>query len=140
MNRLELAGMVVIDDTYNANPLSMKLGLDTLSSMAGQGERRLAILGGMAEMGEECRFYHEELGAYARNRTDVLIGVGELARLYSPDHWFDNSDACADGIEQLLRFDDHVLVKGSASARMSRVVTKLREISEKRQAHVPALV
>ena len=140
LNRLELAGMVVIDDTYNANPLSMKLGLDTLSRMAGQGERRLAILGGMAEMGDECRLYHEELGAYARSRTDVLIGVGELSRHYAPDHWFDNSDACADGIEQLLRFDDHVLVKGSASARMSRVVTKLREISERRQERVTALV
>lgn len=137
LNRLELAGMVVIDDTYNANPLSMKLGLDTLASMAGQGQRRLAILGGMAEMGEESRRYHEELGDYARSRADLLIGVGELSRHYSPDHWFDSSDACADGIEKLLRCDDCVLVKGSASARMSRVVTKLREIAEQRQQSVP---
>lgn len=140
LNRLELGGMVVIDDTYNANPLSMKLGLDTLASMAGQGERRLAILGGMAEMGEESRRYHEELGDYARGRADLLIGVGELSRHYSPDHWFDSSDACADGIEKLLRCDDCVLVKGSASARMSRVVTKLREIAEQRQQNVPLLV
>lgn len=137
LNRLKLAGMVVIDDTYNANPLSMKLGLDTLASMPGQGERRLAILGGMAEMGEESLRYHEELGAYARSRADLLIGVGELSRLYAPDYWFASSDACADGIEKLLRYDDHVLVKGSASAQMSRVVTKLREIAEQRHQSLP---
>jgi len=140
LNRLELAGMLVIDDTYNANPLSMKLGLDTLASTAGQGQRRLAILGSMSEMGEESRRYHEELGDYARSRADLLIGVGELSRHYAPDHWFDSSDACANEIEKLLRCDDCVLVKGSASARMSRVVTKLREIAEQRQQSVPLLV
>ena len=139
LNRLELAGMVVIDDTYNANPLSMKLGLDTLASTAGQGQRRLAILGGMSEMGEESRRYHEELGDYARSRADLLIGVGELSRHYSPDHWFDSSDACANGIEKLIHGDDCVLVKGSASTRMSRVVTKLREIAEQRKQSVPLL-
>lgn len=133
LNRLELGRMVVIDDTYNANPLSMKLGLDTLASMAGQGHRRLAILGGMAEMGKDSNQYHEDLGDYARSRADLLVGVGELSRHYAPDHWFESSDACADEIEKLLRHDDYILVKGSASARMSRVVTKLREIATKRQ-------
>ncbi len=139
LNRVELGGMVVIDDTYNANPLSMKLGLDTLASTVGQGQRRVAILGGMSEMGEDSSRYHEDLGIYARSRADLLIGVGELSRHYSPDHWFESSDACVDGIEKLLRSDDCVLVKGSASARMSRVVTKLRQITEPRQQSVPLL-
>lgn len=134
LNRLELAGMTVIDDTYNANPLSMKLGLDTLAETARPEQRRMAILGGMSELGEESPRYHEEVGAYARSRADVLIGVGDLSKHYDPDHWFDSSDACAHGIESLLRLDDCLLVKGSASARMERVVTRLREIAENRHS------
>ena len=134
LNRLELAGMTVIDDTYNANPLSVKLGLDTLAQAAGSAHRRLAILGVMAELGEEGPRYHEEVGAYARSRADILIGVGELAKYYSPDFWFDTSDACAGHVESLVRVDDCLLVKGSASARMGRVVERLREIAEKRQS------
>lgn len=133
LNRLDLAGMTVIDDTYNANPLSMELGLDTLTQVAKPEKRRLAILGDMGEMGEEGPRYHEEVGAYARRRADVLIGVGNLSKHYNPDHWFDNSDACAAEIENLVHADDYLLVKGSASARMGRVVTKLREIAEKHQ-------
>ena len=133
LNRLEFVGVTVIDDSYNANPLSMKLGLDTLVQTARSGQRRMAILGGMGELGDEAPRYHEEVGAYARSRVDVLVGVGDLSKHYDPDHWFDSSDECADGIESLLRFDDCLLVKGSASARMWQVVNKLREIAEKRQ-------
>ena len=132
LNRLEFPGMTIIDDTYNANPLSMQLGLDTLVETAAPGYRRLAVLGHMSELGNEAARLHQDVGAYARSSVDVLIGVGELSRHYDPDHWFDSSDACAAQIEGLLRFDDCLLVKGSASARMWRVVERLREIAEKR--------
>jgi len=124
LNLLKLPSMTIIDDTYNANPLSMKLGLDTLAATAASG-RRLAVLGAMGELGEEAARYHEEVGAYARSRVDVLIGVGDLARHYSPDHWFDTSDACAERIGGLVREGDYLLVKGSASARMKQIVEKL---------------
>lgn len=137
LTRLELAGMTVIDDTYNANPMSMKLGLDTLAQLAKPEQRRLAILGAMSELGEDGQSYHEELGAYARSRSDVLIGVGDLAKHYRPDFWFDNSDACADGIDRLVRVGDCMLVKGSASIRMKRVVNRLQETAEKRQTVAP---
>ena len=132
LNRLELAGMTVIDDSYNANPMSMELGLDTLAKTTKPPHRRLAVLGFMAELGAEGPRYHEDVGAYARSRTDILIGVGELSKLYKPDHWFDSSEACADAIENLLRIDDCVLVKGSHSARMELVVKSLRRIAERR--------
>jgi UDP-N-acetylmuramoyl-tripeptide--D-alanyl-D-alanine ligase len=132
LNRLDLPGMTVIDDTYNANPLSMHLGLDTLAEIAEPGQRRVAILGHMSELGDEAARYHQELGAYARTRADVLVGVGELSRHYASDAWFDSSDACADQIESVICFGDWVLVKGSASARMRSVVEKLREIAQKR--------
>ena len=133
LNRLDLAGMTVIDDSYNANPMSMELGLDTLDKTATPSHRRLAVLGFMAELGAEGPLYHAQVGAYARSRTDLLIGVGELSKLYKPDHWFDSSEACADAIENLLCMNDCVLVKGSHSARMELVVKQLRKIAERRQ-------
>lgn len=133
LNRLELAGMTVIDDTWNANPMSMKLGLDTLAEIAGPEQRRLAILGDMFELGEEAPRYHEDVGVYARSRADVLIGVGELSRHYSPDVWYDSIEACADGIEGLVRVGDCILVKGSHSTRMWKAVAKLRETAPKRE-------
>jgi UDP-N-acetylmuramoyl-tripeptide--D-alanyl-D-alanine ligase len=133
LHLIELPGMTIIDDTYNANPLSMQLGLDTLMERAPIGCRRLAILGHMGELGDEAVRYHEDLGDYARNRADVLIGVGELSRHYAPDRWFASSEACVAHIESFVQPDDCLLVKGSASACMWNVVDKLREVAQRRQ-------
>jgi UDP-N-acetylmuramoyl-tripeptide--D-alanyl-D-alanine ligase len=130
LNCLEFDTMTVIDDSYNANPLSMKLGLDTLAETASPTGRRLAVLGYMAELGEGAPAYHREIGDYARNKADLLIGVGELARNYNPDHWYESSAACSRDIERLLRTGDCVLVKGSASAGMKTVAERLVEIAE----------
>ena len=110
--------MTVIDDSWNANPMSMKLGLDVLAELSQPGQRPVAILGHMAELGDEGARYHEEVGIYARTRADLVIGVGELSRLYKPDLWFDNIDACAAQIEALLHRGDLLLVKGSHSSRL----------------------
>jgi UDP-N-acetylmuramoyl-tripeptide--D-alanyl-D-alanine ligase len=80
LNQLCLEGLTVIDDSYNVNPLSMKLGLDTLAETAHAGSRRVAVLGYVAELGDECVRYHCEIGTYARKAADVVIGVGELSR------------------------------------------------------------
>jgi UDP-N-acetylmuramoyl-tripeptide--D-alanyl-D-alanine ligase len=129
LTTFEAAGISVIDDSYNANPLSMRLGLDTLVDTTRPGQRRVAVLGGMAELGDDSTSYHEEIGAYARTRADVVIGVGDLAKAYSPDHWFADSRACAEEILSILYSGDHVLIKGSGSARMKTVVAKLRNLS-----------
>ena len=126
LNMIESEGLTIIDDSYNANPLSMKYGLDVLSRTAKAGTRRVAVLGFMAELGNEGPQYHKEIGAYARGRVDLLIGIGELARHYGADQWFENSQTCADCISSLLRPGDCVLVKGSSSARTREIVEKLR--------------
>ena len=82
LQRLTLNGIRVIDDSYNANPASMRLGLDTLATEAHAGERRVAILGTMAELGDRSAAYHAEIGRYARARADFVIGVGEQAHHY----------------------------------------------------------
>jgi UDP-N-acetylmuramoyl-tripeptide--D-alanyl-D-alanine ligase len=138
LNSLKLAGLTVLDDSYNANPLSMQFGLDTLAETAEPGHRRIAILGFMAELGDESVKYHEEVGAYARSRADIVLGVGELAKHYYPDYWFDSSDACADQLEELLRADDCLLVKGSYSAHMDRIVKRLRALAAKHSDALPS--
>jgi UDP-N-acetylmuramoyl-tripeptide--D-alanyl-D-alanine ligase len=127
LNRIEIEGLTIIDDTYNANPLSMRLGLDTLAGSVEPGRRRVAILGGMGELGDDSLKYHEETGIYARSCADLLIGVGDLGRHYLPDHWFVDSGACANEVGSLLRTGDCVFVKGSASVRMAKVVAELQK-------------
>lgn len=90
------------------------------------GQRRVAILGATGELGDDAPTYHQQIGAYARSRADILLAVGDLARDYRGDRWFPTSDACAEGIDTIVRPGDCVFVKGSASAHMSRVVEKLR--------------
>ena len=77
--RIELpGGIVVVDDCYNANPMSMRAALDDLAETA--AGRRVAVLGDMRELGPDERRYHAELGVQAREAgVDLLVTVGELA-------------------------------------------------------------
>lgn len=132
LNEHRFAGMTVIDDTWNANPMSMQLALDTLAALeVATPSRRVALLGWMAELGEDAERYHQELGAYARNRVDLLIGVGELSRKYQPDFWFESSDACVLQLRDIVRAGDCLLVKGSHSAGMEKVAAELQVIARK---------
>lgn len=127
LNLLEAGGLTIIDDSYNANPLSMRLGLDTLAAITPAGGRRVAVLGTMGELGEASASYHRDIGAHARRCADLLVGVGEMGRSYDPDRFFPDSDACADAIGGLVTPGDCVLVKGSASVGMRKVVQRLTE-------------
>jgi UDP-N-acetylmuramoyl-tripeptide--D-alanyl-D-alanine ligase len=122
---IDVGALTVIDDSYNANPLSMALGLDTLLERARPGQRRVAVLGMMATLGPEAARYHEDIAAHARACADVVIGVGELARHYRPDHWFATSTECADELSKIVRHGDCLLVKGSHSVELNLVVRRL---------------
>jgi UDP-N-acetylmuramoyl-tripeptide--D-alanyl-D-alanine ligase len=128
LNILQFGQTTVIDDSYNANPLSMKLGLDILTKTASPADRKVAILGFMAELGTRSPEYHREIGHYAHSRVDLLIGIGKLAKHYDPDQWFATSEACAEQIESLLGPKDCILIKGSGSAGTRRIVEKLQQI------------
>jgi len=137
LNRIDLFALTVVDDTYNANPMSMQLALDTLAQLGGPQRRRIAVLGPMSELGDDASRYHAEIGKYARDRADVLIGVGAPSRDYAADHWFDTSEACAAAIERMVQTDDVVLIKGSASARMPMIVDRLRGAFATRAPETP---
>ena len=127
---IELGTVTVIDDSFNANPLSMKFALDSFGTVAARGRRRVAILGTMAELGEASREYHEEIASYLRGRTDVVIGVGALAKHYQPHHWYPDADSCAHQLSLIIRGGAAVLVKGSHSVHLHRVVKRLRRLVE----------
>ena len=126
--RLELGeGIVLVNDCYNANPVSMRAALDHLASL-GDG-RRIAVLGEMAELGPDAPAYHREVGEHARDEgVDMLIGVGEPARGYAPDELVADPGEAAELLAAQLEPGDAVLVKGSRSAGLEAVAETLAEL------------
>jgi UDP-N-acetylmuramoyl-tripeptide--D-alanyl-D-alanine ligase len=116
---------ILINDSYNANPVSMRAALDHLASLDAKG-RRLAVLGEMRELGPDAAAYHREIGEYARERgVELIIGVGELASSYEPDQQVADAEAAADALAAALGPGDAILVKGSRAVGLERVVEKL---------------
>jgi UDP-N-acetylmuramoyl-tripeptide--D-alanyl-D-alanine ligase len=122
-------GGLLVNDAYNANPLSMRAALEHLVQQAG-ANRTVAILGEMAELGPEAPRYHEEIGRAAKNLgVDVVIGVGELARAYEPDDWCADPAAAIDMARTVIHPGDYVLVKGSRAAGLERVAEALATVN-----------
>lgn len=106
-------GSVLVNDCYNANPISMRAALDHLASLEAPG-RRIAVLGGMGELGPGAAGYHREAGAHARGvGIDAIVGVGELARDYAPDEWAPDPQAAVEVARRVITPGDAILVKGS---------------------------
>jgi UDP-N-acetylmuramoyl-tripeptide--D-alanyl-D-alanine ligase len=128
--RLEMGdGIVLVNDCYNANPISMRAALSHLASL--RGERRIAVLGEMAELGADAPGYHREVGERARSEgVDLLIGVGEPAREYGPDELLATPGEAAEWLAAQLEPGDTVLVKGSRSAGLEAVAATLKELLE----------
>ena len=119
-------GSVLVNDCYNANPISMRAALDHLASLEAGG-RRLAVLGGMGELGPDGPGYHREIGAHARQLgVDAIVGVGELARDYAPDRWAADPEEAAAVAAELIGGGDAILVKGSRSVGLERFAEALK--------------
>ena len=116
---------ILINDCYNANPVSMRAALDHLGSLRVDG-RRLAVLGEMRELGPGAAAYHREIGEHARRRgVELLIGVGELAGEYAPDQHLPDAATAADALGRALQPGDAVLVKGSRAVGLELVAERL---------------
>jgi UDP-N-acetylmuramoyl-tripeptide--D-alanyl-D-alanine ligase len=128
--RLELRdGIVLVNDCYNANPVSMRAALDHLATLG--APRTLAVLGEMGELGADTPAYHREVGEHARvSGVDLVIGVGEPARDYDPDELVADPGEAAEWLASQLEAGDAVLVKGSRSAGLETVAAALPEMLE----------
>jgi murE/murF fusion protein len=124
--RLLADGFQLIDDSYNANPDSVRAAIDVLASLDGH---RVLVLGDMAEVGDQGPSMHEEVGAYARQKgLDVLLTLGTAsratARAFGPGaQAFDTLETLLPAV--LAARPAHILVKGSRSMHMERVVLAL---------------
>ena len=129
-------GGLLINDAYNANPVSMRAALVHLAATAG-ARRRVAILGDMAELGAGAPAFHEEIGREAaRNGVQALLAVGELARGYLDGaadvpvtRWAPDAEAAAAEAPGLVEPGDCVLVKASRALGLERVADALAAVS-----------
>ena len=121
-------GATVIDDTYNANPDSVRAAIDVLAQTPGS---RILVLGDMGEVGHEGRQFHIEIGAYARGRgIEQLFTLGELAEHASAafgahGRHASDMDALQQMVQAAVSPSTTVLVKGSRFMRMERIVQQL---------------
>ena len=121
-------GVVVVNDCYNANPMSMRAALEHLAQAP--ADRRIAVLGWMAELGPDAERFHREIGAQAGELgIDVLVPVGaDAGRLYGEAFNGEIEKAATPEeagalLERIARPGDRVLIKGSRSAGLERVLS-----------------
>jgi len=129
--------ITVLDDSYNASPESTIAALKLLSGLKG---RRVAILGDMLELGPYEHSEHYSVGTFTVSAADVLILVGDRSKTirdaaiekgFSTDdiHWFPDSYQAAKTITCIIENGDVVLIKGSNSMRMDRIIIALKELA-----------
>jgi UDP-N-acetylmuramoyl-tripeptide--D-alanyl-D-alanine ligase len=130
--RLEVpGGIVVINDCYNANPMSMRAALDDLAASASSTGRRVAVLGDMLELGADQQRFHEEVGGHARaTGVDLVVTVGPLAAAMGAGfggrtHAVASAAEAAELLPGLLHDGDTVLVKGSRGVGLEVVAQRL---------------
>ena len=139
LNRAD--GVTIINDAYNASPDSTKAALQTLAQLGRSGNRTIAILGEMAELGSFSREQHDAIGRIAvRLNIDQLIVVGQAAKLIhmgaeqegswgGESKFFDSIDEAFEHVRGMLRAGDLVLVKSSKSANLRHLGDNLMEVS-----------
>ncbi len=134
-NMISTDSLLIIDDCYNANPISTKASLDVLATA---DSRKVAILGDMFELGENEKELHRSVGEHAAEKEiDVLVCIGPLSK-YTADgalgketavHHFETKADFLAQAESLLRKDDCILVKASHGMEFPEIVEKLQTIS-----------
>jgi UDP-N-acetylmuramoyl-tripeptide--D-alanyl-D-alanine ligase len=132
-----LKGCSVIDDSYNANPGSVTAAINTLAKYPG---RRILVLGDMGELGEQSQALHREMGRIAaQNKIDALFTLGEKSAEAYAEYVgsylgtggvFDSREKLVDALQSKLNEKTTVLIKGSRSSHMEKVVEALRQVTQ----------
>lgn len=127
--------IVILDDCYNANPVSMKASMDVLDMAIG---RKVAILGDMGELGENAARMHEETGAYAAEKgIDLVCAIGTLGKNIADgavkNHatnvkWFETKADFLASMKDVIQVGDNVLVKASHGMHLEEIVEALKTL------------
>ncbi|MDP1629604.1 MAG: UDP-N-acetylmuramoyl-tripeptide--D-alanyl-D-alanine ligase [bacterium] len=137
----------IIDDTYNASPMAVHAALDALRDLAASSEqiptrRKIAVLGDMLELGKFTIEAHEAVGQRAAKCADLLLTVGARGRLIADEavkqgmdadnvFSFDRSEEAGEFLENKIKEGDLILVKGSRSMKMEKIVRDIMAEPEK---------
>ena len=141
-NIIKANGMIIIDDCYNANPVSMKASIDVIDTAKG---RKVCILGDMFELGADEKKLHYDVGQYLATKSiDILLTAGELSKNIAEGaadyikernegssleiKSFDDKESLMDFAKGLLMEGDNILVKASHGMKFSEVVEAIRSI------------
>lgn len=135
-------GVLFVEDSYNANPLSVRVALEALDEIGVEG-RRIAVLGDMLELGEAAAGFHREAGWVAAKRTDYLLLLGEMAEHTAAGarergmaaervRILGSHGEAAEILRKMLRPGDRVLFKGSRGMEMEKVGAALRDSDSRR--------
>jgi UDP-N-acetylmuramoyl-tripeptide--D-alanyl-D-alanine ligase len=132
MQFIEKEGILFIDDSYNAAPISMQAAIDSVPKAKDRG-RRIAVLGAMLELGELSEHYHSMIGTYAIDRLDLLFCLGEecapmeqawVAAGRSVQRFSERCDL-AKALRNELRRGDVVLIKGSLGTQIYKLIEEI---------------
>tara|TARA_B110001469_G_C9647147_1_gene327699 strand:+ start:4144 stop:5505 length:1362 start_codon:yes stop_codon:yes gene_type:complete len=121
-------GLIVINDTYNANPTSMREAIDVLATMKGL---KILVIGDMGELGSDTSKYHKELGDYIKmSNIDFTLAVGRhtkitMQQLGNDELWFETKEALVSILLKIIKPESVILVKGSRFMEMEEVVNKI---------------
>ncbi len=115
--------ILIIDESYNANPVSMAAALDSFSKI--KYGRKVAILGEMKELGQISERAHQEVAALSAKIANLTIGVGKGFRSVNLDKWYPDVGELSLEVEKILQKGDAVLIKGSRFNHLEQIVKKL---------------
>lgn len=121
-------GAILIDDSYNANPVSMRAALAVLNFLPqpAEGGRKIAVLGDMLEIGKITDEAHRIIGQYAQEVADEVIAVGNLARKYHTRIHFSGPKEAGDYLLGKINKNDIILIKASRAIGLEKIVEALK--------------
>ncbi len=128
---------LIIDDTYNASPLSMEVALGVLSRF--EGKRKIAVIGDMRELCVNTEKAHREVGLRANKVADIIFLIGD-SMVFAKEEikgkewnkevfYFNNGEEAKMKVQEILKENDVILIKGSRAVKMDVIVEEVKEIS-----------
>ena len=131
----------MIDDSYNANPKSFELAVESFCELA-NGRRKIVVMGDMLELGKRSEFYHEALGRFLAERgIEQVLGVGVLSQFAlktfvgassgTKSFHFENSEEAGKFLSSILQEGDSILIKGSHGMRLDKIKPLLQQYLKK---------